>query len=207
MEVKISKEIKDICKEFADNSVGTSAGYYNNRNQSNPFVIKNQIYTGKIGEFAAHLYLKDFLPNITAPDCNIYTSKNKSFDTDLKSEDMRFHIKSQSKKSATQYGSSWTFQNGSKKTGAKGHIDTEVFGSDTTFQFVCFVQVDDSSSIANVLAIVPLEVLHQNKLFKDPVLEKLKGIKQVVYYDDLKAYEDLFVFKTVIKEEEEEFRI
>ena len=50
------------------------------------------------------------LYDISSPDLNIYNSRNKSFDCDLKSTKYNFHIKTQTKETAKLFEESWLFQ-------------------------------------------------------------------------------------------------
>jgi hypothetical protein len=50
---------------------------------------------GKLGEVATYHILKDKVSNITYPDFEIYSVKQKSWDYDIKSTEYNIHVKTQ----------------------------------------------------------------------------------------------------------------
>ena len=164
-------------------SIDTS--FYSNRNQFNKEKrIKDQV-VGKMGEFAIFSTLKPKFQDISEPDLNIYPPNKKTWDFDLKAQNphiLNMHVKSQTLESGNRYGVSWIFQN----------TDKEIFNSSKKNQYVGFVSVNNDTSSCFIRAIVKLEHLHENKLFKMPKLQKLQeSNKLAVYFDDLKKF-DLF---------------
>jgi hypothetical protein len=167
-----SEDIKK-CKEFSEN-VDTS--FYSSRNQWDENKRKADSYIGKLGELLIYNYLKPKYPEISYPDFNIYKPREKSWDYDLKHPFFNLHVKSQESIQSAKYGVSWIFQNTDK------HIFKEYSDKD----YVGFVGINILNKSGEIKAIVQLKLLHENLLFKLPILEKLqKANKLAVYYKDL----------------------
>lgn len=108
---KISNDIITICRSFSEKCYLTNIDEYVKRNQTDFEKIKNDIFFGKIAEFGVYfILLEKGVKDISIPDLNIYNFKNKSFDADLKSKAIDFHIKTQTKKTSKIFGESWLFQ-------------------------------------------------------------------------------------------------
>ena len=164
------------CVEFSE-QVDTS--FYEKRNQWNATKRIADSKIGKLGELAAYYFLKDKYPNISYPDFKIYPTKQKSWDFDMKHESFNLHVKTQESLQASKFGESWIFQS----------QDKHIFNIYSNIDYVAFVKVNMLQKEAEVRAIVSLEMLHNNKLFALPVLEKLQmANKLAVYYKDLEKY-------------------
>ena len=183
MRVLVKKKYFDICKKFAEESYPTHKHHYAKRNQFNKEKIIEQITIGKLSEFAVYQVLSEKYPDITPPDVNVYERNKKSFDFDMKAKDINLHIKGQLGDSAKQYGQSWIFQ---WSGDGKGHCDKEIFYPVTQNQYVSFVLMN--KNVADVQAIVSLDFLHKNDLFKLPKLEYLHNTKRAVYWADLEKF-------------------
>jgi hypothetical protein len=96
------------CIEFAVKSVDSSKDHYAKRNQNNIDKIKNDIYLGKVAEFAVYNYYYQNFGKISKPDLKVYDQKGKSYDADLKTKKSLVHVKSYFSKSGFQ--PSWVFQ-------------------------------------------------------------------------------------------------
>lgn len=103
--VRVSQEDIDEATEFAKKRSGDVA-LYEKRGGFKPSDIVN----GAVAEIAVFKTLKDFFPNLTKPDFNIYEKSKKTFNADLKSDDEFFHVKGQSVTSAARYTESWLMQ-------------------------------------------------------------------------------------------------
>lgn len=162
---------------FAAQSVSSSIDQYARRRQTDPRQIQHQIEIGKIGEFGVYQWLteNDLYPTI--PDTTIYDARHKTFAPDMMLEGMPIHVKAQDAQSAARFGMSWTFQ-----YGAKVGSDKEIFAPDPK-GYVVFALVDRNT--VNIHGAVRVATLHEQNLFRDPKLAKLRGIKTVVYYEDL----------------------
>jgi hypothetical protein len=87
----------------------TNKDIYAQRNQNNESKVKNDIYIGKLAEFAVYNYLLSKGKIVSAPDIMIYESKKKSYDADLYiNKESPLHVKS-CIDTGSQYNS-WLFQ-------------------------------------------------------------------------------------------------
>lgn len=185
---EISKEIFEKCVKFGLDSAPSSSDKYARRNQSDPIKIAKDIRNGKIAEEMAYAKVVDKYPNLSQPDFNIYTKKDKSWDPDLKDADssIRVAVKSQDIESALHYGESWVFQFGN---GGKYDCDTGIFGkSIDPDHYVCFVLLNVAKRVGSLRGIVKVQWLHDKKLFKSMQKQNLQGNKVAVYYEDLEKY-------------------
>lgn len=186
MHIKFTNEEIQKCLDFA-NKIDTS--YYAKRSQFDNDKRKQDQIVGKLGEIATYNYLIGKYPTMSYPDMQIYEKKNKSWDFDLKANNINLHVKSQNIVQSQKYGISWIFQKGN---GVNRHYDKEIFDRVSPNQYVSFVLVDDKKYQAEIKAVVELEFLHKKDLFKLPVLEKLRVANKVaVYYNDIKEYPTL----------------
>lgn len=185
----ITPEIYEKCTDFAKASVGTSSDKYARRNQFNVEKIVKDIRNGKIGEEGVHQILSLTYPQLTQPDHNIYDKVNKSWDPDLKdaSSGIRVGVKSQDIESAIHFGESWVFQ---FRAGQKYDVDTGIFGEKDDKHYVAFVALNVPKKTGEIRALVRVDWLHQNKLFKEMQKQTLRGNKVAVYYEDLEKYKE-----------------
>ena len=98
--------------EYARKHQESSIRNYNKRNQFNSDKIFHDCLNGKIAEFCLYFDLVSKGYKLDKPDLTIYSSKDKSYDSDLylPEKDIRIHIKSISIKSSKLYGDSVVFQ-------------------------------------------------------------------------------------------------
>lgn len=171
--IKISNVEYNKCVKFSGD-VDTSL--YAKRNQSNESKRKKDSVIGKIGEVASHRVLKDKFKDLTEPDFNIYSTKEKSWDFDLRATGLNLHVKSQDVEQGKRYGDSWVFQKEDK------HIFKEYSEND----YVAFVSVDLNTKECFVRAMLPVSLLHEQNLFKPMKLAHLSN-KLAIYFDDIKS--------------------
>jgi len=172
-------ELYETCTDFAQKQLVTSRSKYRQRNQSNQARITQQIADGKMGEIFAARHLRTQGYTCTEPDFEIYTARNKSFDADLVIDSQQaVHVKTQNAESARRWGSSWVFQ-----AGGVGYGNTDPLLDSTTKDWVVFVKLDAQTHSAMVIG--PLEMAQVKQHLKDPVLDRLKGIKKCIYESDL----------------------
>jgi hypothetical protein len=157
------------CVQFAHDSINTNLDEYSKRNQKKVHKILNDIIIGKLGEFAVHKHLSKNSP-IAEPDLSIYDSSHKTFDSDLKYNNLNIHVKSQSREQSEKYGISWSFH-------PKDSLTTRPEKNDVIF----FCLVDDLS--VDIMAYDRATFFID--LYKDPVKNNLKGMKKVIYFTDL----------------------
>ena len=183
MEIKFTQQEIDQVLDFA-NKIDTS--YYATRSQKDNEKRKQDQIVGKLGEIAVYNALKDKYPTLSSVDFNIYEKSKKSWDFDLKGDNLNLHVKSQNQVQSRKYGESWIFQKGN---GTNRNYDKEIFDQLSPNQYVSFVLVDLDKYTATVKAIVELDFLHKKDLFKLPVLEKLRIANKIaVYFKDMKEY-------------------
>ena len=113
--IRITKEMQEACKTFAEEVISTNVEEYAKRNQTDIELIKKQIYEGKLAEWATCKFYKDMkMDHCTEPDMKIYSKDEKSFDADLHIKFRNFrrniHVKSQNESSAKRFGTSFLFQ-------------------------------------------------------------------------------------------------
>jgi len=174
----MKKEDYKKCKDFAE-KVYPTLHYLRNRNQRNEKTIKNQIITGKLGEIGVYRYFISKNIECTLPDFEVTTKKSYNADLKIKG-DIPCHVKSQSIESAKRYGTSWTFQYGN----IYGYNpDKEIFLSENPVDIVVFTIVSDD--VVNIKSIISLRDLLKKCKFSDPKLKHLKGIKKVIYANDI----------------------
>lgn len=169
--VKLSKDLIDLARKFAEEVVGTVN--YRDSNQYNIAKIKNDHFVSKLGEEAVKLVFEAFDKKVIGPDYTIYRGKAKSWDEDLSIEGVPLAVKTQKKSAALRYGLSWTFQ-------SSGYRTDPILKSPNSW--VCFVECDDKNGY-DCKVFPPYQVKELN--FRDPKLAYLIGKKKVVYAEDL----------------------
>lgn len=182
MRYSVSKKQLENIEEFARESLNTHRGY-KRRRQYNMEAIRNQIITGKIGEYVTYKFLKDQCYKCSRPDLKIYSAGKKSWEADLKAhdlDDLLVHVKSQTFKNAGTYGLSWIFQLGSD---GYSHVDPILKGESEPNEYISFVMLNGTEG--EVKAFLPANDLFKKALFDDPKLKKLVGYKKAVYYERL----------------------
>lgn len=185
----ISEDVLNKCLTFAKQSVNTSADKYASRQQFDLEKIIKDIRNGKVGEEAVYEKISALYPNLSKPDHQIYDKKNKSWSPDLadKSSGIHLAVKSQDIESAINFGESWVFQYGS---GGKYDCDTGVFNDAKPNHYVAFVGLNVPKRKGSIRAIVKIQWLHTNNLFKEMKKKNLRGNKVAVYYEDLDKYKE-----------------
>lgn len=181
MNFKFSDEeynyVLNTCTNFAINEFNSSKIKRYERKQFNKDRIIQQNIIGKIGEFAAMFYLLDQGHECNSPDMKVYDGPKKSFDADLILNGKPLHVKSQSKMTSSYLKCvSWTFQKGGK---GAGHVDP--LTQNKCEDLIVFCHVDKKQT----MVYGPYKWNDVRSLLKDPLLDRLKGIKQCIYLEDL----------------------
>lgn len=172
MIVDLDSTIQDICRKFANDVVSSNKDEYARRKQFNINKIIDDIYIGKLAEFATYKILKTKRDTVTVPDIGIYSKNRKSFSADLTMDSYSIHVKARKTEFAKKYNLSWSFQ-----------AYDSLIKSPTEYDLISFCVVISSSEV-DVKRIVQANKLIN--LYKDPELVKLHGIKKVLYWDDIK---------------------
>ncbi len=174
---RIEQSLLDKTYIFAANSVKTSQDMYSRRGQSDLKKVTWDIRNGKLAEEISYSLLSQTFPNLSTPDYEIYQAGQKSWDADLKNDKVQIAVKSQDRKSAEMFGMSWVFSKN----------DTNVFDNQDQHHYACFVMLDLERSLGVLKAIVSIEWLKKNNLFK-PLRKSNLSSKVAVYYEDLKRF-------------------
>jgi len=165
-----------MCTDFAHKEYETTKYQRARRNQNNKDRIIQQTITGKVGEFAVMFFLLEKNNEVSTPDMTV--TYNKSFDADLTCNKIPLHVKSQRKESSDKFGVSWTFQKG-----GYGHGHTDPLTNKSLNEDVVFCHVDGKY----VKIYGPYPWTKVKPLLRDPMLKRLKGIKECIYLEDLKT--------------------
>ena len=178
--VKINKNDRKKCEEFAHAQVETSIDHYRRRKQGNRDKIVEDIVTGKLGEIATYRLLRRNGIYCQQPDFEIYNTRGKSFDADISWKGFRFHCKSQSADSAYKYGRSWILQWGGR---GKGHTD-KLFKNRDRYDNLVPCGVYDTH--VHVYGIIRVPLLFDLDLIKEPKVRWFADTKRAIYFDDLR---------------------
>ena len=154
---------------------------YRDSNQTIQKKIRDDHFVSKLGEEAVRFVFEQRDCSVEGPDYTIYSGKQKSWDADLKINDLEVAVKTQRRSAAKRYGLSWTFQDSPERR------DPIL---DTPEAWVCLVVFEDLKD-GHECVVYPLRKIKQ-LIFEAPRLSKLVGKKQAVYLETLQAHE---VFK------------
>lgn len=184
MEYALSHPVIARADTFANDVLPTNLGAYKGRNQTDPATIFEQIKLGKIAEQAVYYTLKERGLYLTEPDFSIYKGRRKSYAPDITiNADIPLHVKAMSDIQAARFGLSWTFQYGGNSQ------DSEIFTPPYT-GYVAFCEVKGLERKVIIHGIPLVSCLHMNKMWRDPKIARLKGIKTVIYAEDLFRLDD-----------------
>jgi hypothetical protein len=187
----ITDDVIDRCKQFAESS---SYKRYSSRGQYDDRKKFKDILYGKLGEWGFYYIKLSCFPHLSTPDMNIYSIPQKSWKPDLCDPlvPINIGVKTQDIESKINWGESWVFQNSSwKKFGKIIDSDTEVFTDDIDPNYyVGFMLLNFPKRTVELRALVKLQFLHDNKLFKPMRLERLQNNKVAVYYSDLEKFDN-----------------
>jgi len=176
MFINVLAEDIEKCATFADDVLSTNLQCYNSRGQLDKEKIKGDIMVGKIAEVAANTYLSSKGVVTNGVDFNILTKDKKSYAADITGEkDNRyyeFHVKSIRSSSAARFGKSWSFQ----------RHEPLLFNPKSNDVIVLAI-VHEDNKVELVKCLRATEVEGD---FKDPILERLRATKTVLYYEDIK---------------------
>jgi hypothetical protein len=171
----LPREIYLLCKHFAFKSYATNEDCYSRRGQSDITKVTNDITIGKLAEWGVFfMYLQEGRHNISSPDMNIYSVRQKSYDPDLKWGLYRLHIKSQTLESSERYGSSWMFQ-------AKDPLFAKSDNCDIIIGCRVGLNVlEDDSCLVEIQLEKPFDQL----VIGEPKLSKFSNGKKAIYLKD-----------------------
>ena len=175
--------------KFACDCAATNKDKYARRGQINISNIVDQIRTGKIVEEMTYQKLKNYLPNLSEPDWNIYDRKNKNWDADLSDQTTnpitKIGVKSQRANVGESVGVSWVFE---FRAGKNYDVDTGVFGKEAKQpgHYIAFSSIDFPKKSGQIHAILAVSTLHELQLFEQVQIERLRDNKVAVYLKTIK---------------------
>jgi hypothetical protein len=177
--VHLSSEAVDRATAFA-NAVVSTVNYHDSK-QTVKQKIQDDHFVSKLGEVAVRFVFEQRDCKIIGPDYTVYSGKQKSWDADLKINDLEVAVKTQRRSAAKRYGLSWMFQDSPERR------DPIL---DMPDAWVCLVVYEDLNEGYECM-VYPLRRIKQ-LIFEAPRLSKLVGKKQAVYLETLLSHE---VFK------------
>jgi len=136
--------------------------------------IQDDHFVSKLGEEAVKLVFEARDCTIAGPDYKVYAGKGKSWEADLKINDLDVAVKTQRRSAAKRYGLSWTFQDSPERR------DPIL---DLPEAWVCLVVFEDLKE-GYECVVYPLRKIKQ-LIFEAPRLSRLVGKKQAVYLETL----------------------
>ena len=169
-QVIIDEAIILKAKAFATQVTATTN--YADANQFSAAKITSDHFISKIGEEAAKAALCSYAA-VAGPDYTIYHGKAKSWADDLYVNSVGLAVKTQQRSAALRFGLSWTFQAGPAR------CDVILKKPEA---WVVFVEYDD---INGKLCYVYPPFQMKELTLGEPVLQKLRGFKKVVYASTL----------------------
>lgn len=199
--ISLDNEIVDTCLSFAEQKKEHN-GHYVFRRNADPNKIFYQDAYSKACEFAASSFLKKIGVQQLDVDTKIYDVSSKNWDSDL---GKAFSVKSTSlnmcdfvnRGTFGESNESWTFQYADKF--GSGGCDKNIFSVLPEIQnrkYVIFTTISEEEikegTLVYIRGLVRLKHLHDYDMFKDPIANKLKGIKKNIYDSDLKKLQIIF---------------
>ena len=180
------------CKLYAENEFETVQKTRAQRGQTNPKRIKHQTAVGKMGELVAYDWLIQKGYNCSEPDFNIYSGRNKSWESDMYilSSHGKFKVacKAQDEVSAKRFGRSWIFQKGGN---GFGHTDPVIQSGESLSVFVSLNLEKETGEVMG-----PFRMQDMRPLFKEPRVKRLRYSKVALYWEDM---QDVKVYNGVSK--------
>lgn len=177
--ITLSEMDAEICNVFAEYVYATNKDEYSRRRQHDRDTIIRQIVTGKLAELGVfeHLNGLGLMPEF--PDFNIYGKEKKSFDADTSfiyyGATVKCHVKSQDVRRGELYSLSWLFQRWQ---------DPLVFeAANKKNDLLVFVRI--CGLIVDILGYAWAPEVAS--CYSEPRLEKLRGNKVALYFDNLRA--------------------
>lgn len=159
----------------------TATVNYRDSNQTIKQKIQDDHFVSKLGEEAVKFVFEARKCSVVGPDYKVYAGKGKSWEADLKVNDLEVAVKTQRRSAAKRYGLSWTFQDSPERRDPILDIPDA---------WVCLVVYEDLKD-GYECVVYPLRKIKQ-LIFEAPRLSKLVGKKQAVYLETLQQH---MVFK------------
>lgn len=197
----LSQNLIDCCNNYTQEKSAFN-NYLCVKRNADPRKLSKQDAYSKAAEFIAYKWLKEELKiiNNIEIDTKVYKPLEKSWQEDVGE---KFAVKSTTQRNCSFVrrgtndlaNESWTFQY--KNKFGPGGLDEHIFTSDDKIlnnKFVIFITLEDDLLFENekvwIRGMVRLKHLHDHGLFKEPIANKLKGLKKTVYDSDLKELKE-----------------
>jgi len=172
MIIKLSQELYDRCRKFAEHRIKGSKGLYAYRGEQNQQKMIEDVIVGTMCEWGAFEYLKSKGIITSEPDMVIYETKRKSFSADLASETCKIHVKGQSSSSYSKYGYSWLLQRKDKITACASDSEYFIFASNNGLE-------------VEILGICKVKDIVDGNLFGECKVYQYRHTKVALYLKDL----------------------
>jgi hypothetical protein len=173
--VHLPTEAVERAAAFADSVIATVN--YRDSNQTVKQKIRDDHFVSKLGEEAAKFVFEARKCQVEGPDYKVYAGKGKSWEADLKVNDLDVAVKTQRRSAAQRYGLSWTFQDSPERR------DPILDMPDAWVGFVVYEDLKEGYECL----VYPLRKIKQ-LIFEAPRLSKLIGKKQAVYLETLQKH-------------------
>src|SRR5215211_8119573 len=173
--VQLPPEAIARASAFADTVIDTVN--YRDSNQSRRQKIRDDHFVSKVGEEAVRLVFESRKCVVEGPDYAVYGSQQKSWQADLKINELDVAVKTQRRSAANRYDLSWTFQD------SPARRDPILSMPEA---WVCLVVYEDLKPDFECL-VYPLRKIRQ-LIFESPRLKQLVGKKQAVYLETLQKH-------------------
>ena len=141
--LNIPISIPEETKTKAELLARSSKTNYGWRGQYNEEKIIRDIMNGKIAEEMSYRILRNYYPDISPPDYEIYAKKDKNYNPDLVGN-ISFAVKTQEKEAERIYGRSWVFE----------ITDKEIFERKNENLYVVLTSIDISNMVFYIRGIV-----------------------------------------------------
>jgi hypothetical protein len=169
MIINVTDEEKAKCLDFANRVVNTNIDKYRERNQTDVNKIIDDIYIGKLAEYATYKFLKQAGKDVKEPDIEVYGAKRKSFASDLTDGTLKYHVKCMKKSMADRFGLSWSFQ-----------IEDPLVHRPDAQDVIVLCEYDQDIEIKTLV-----KATRVKDIYTKPFLKKLHYIKKVLMWDDV----------------------
>jgi hypothetical protein len=165
-----SPEELAVCQKHSQDIDTKHYKYRNGQIDSNKRT--QDVLVGKLAEFATYAALKNYYPDLTAPDINIYDRKEKSWKSDLETKHFYISVKGQNVDQVKRYGISWVFEKADK-----GLTKTD------KPTYLSLVSIDLNNNIGIIRSILDLK----KAVFGLPVCKQHQANKKALYFDRIEG--------------------
>jgi len=170
MHIPLICEEIDKCRTFAHAVVNTNIDRYAQRNQFDIDKIIDDIFVGKLAEYAAYKFLLSRGKKVTEPDTQVYAANKKSFSADLTDGINHYHVKCMKKSAAERFGLSWSFQ-----------IEDRLITRPANNDVMLLCEIDGTDVDIKTI----IKATKVTELYTKPVLKKLWHVKRVLMWNDI----------------------